>query len=254
MLHTRLKHSIWLTLLAALPLLASCASSESHPEQKWQGYPKYDIDSQVIYRIDDHRYLLMSNYPDCDYVRHFHYPMDVPRVYYRDDKLGVSQQLSPAVAYYRGKLIIDASKGNTIAFPAAPIGGCTTTDRGCPDPGITYSTDAGRTWQQMPLDGRSWGGRSNSPEQFKSYTVTVTDNAIFVSKGFTQDTERKPIGPDISYSSGPGAISAEKIVGGLPRAKGRTPSGMDRLTCDPKIKPRGVTYHKVSPTEYFELP
>ena len=239
-----------LTLLTALPLLASCASGDNYSEPKWQGYPKYDVDPQVIYRIDDHRYLLMSNYPDCDYARHFHYPMDVPRVYYRDDKLGISQQLSPAVAYYRGKLIIDAPKGNTIAFPAAPIGGCTTTDRGCADPGITYSTDAGRTWQWMPF----LPGRSSTPDNTSRYKIAVTDDAIFTDReGLVNHAIRYPVGHGISYKPlvMPNGISIE---GPFPSYKGKSPSGMERLICNPAIKPRSVTYHKVSPTEYFELP
>ena len=249
--YSPVKHRIWLTLLAALPLLVGCASSDNYSEPKWQGYPKYDVDPQVIYRIDDHRYLLMDNYPDCDYVEHYWNIMGVPRVFYRDDKLGISHRLGTGVAYYRGRLIIDAPKENTIAFPAAPVGGCTTGDRGCADPGITYSTDAGRTWQWMPIKGLGDGSFFN-PENYKNYTVTVKDGAIFLSQGFSQDTERRPVGPTISYKKY--SIPRDLIEYGLPRTSGKTPSGMERLTCNSAIKPRSVTYHKVSPTEYFELP
>lgn len=241
----------WPILFTAALLCSGCASSQRYPKQEWQGYPKYDVDPQVIYRIDDHRYLLMNNYPGCDYVRDFHYPMDVPRVYYRDDKLGISQQLSPAVAYYRGKLIIDAPNGNTIAFPAAPIGACTTRDTGCRDPGITYSTDAGRTWQWMPMEGRGSNVGFYNPNGHEKYTVTVTDDAIYLSMGY-REAERKPIGSGISYETG--HIPENQIQYGVPEPKAKTPSGMERLTCNPAIKPRSVTYHKITPTEYFELP
>lgn len=246
------QHRTWPILLAAALLCSGCASSQRYPEQKWQGYPKYDVDPQVIYRIDDHRYLIMDNYPDCDYVKHYWNIMGVPRVFYRDDKLGISHRLGTGVAYYRGRLIIDAPKRNTIAFPAAPVGGCTTGDRGCQDPGITYSTDAGRTWQWMPIQfiGSS---RPFNPGNYINYTISATDTAIFISRGF-DSSERRPIGEGISYESGLNKISEEKIKSGLPEFKGKTPSGMDRLVCDPAMKPRSVTYHKVTPTEYFELP
>jgi len=150
-----------------------------------------DAPPQVIYRIDDHRFLTLENYIACD---------KSGQVYYHDTKLGIKTRINTVnrdhrkkdgtviknyytgddqiqlknvqngIMAYKGILLYDATNG-MLAFPYVnnTWSGCDN-NRGC-DQGAMVSTDKGRTFYD-----RVYERSSNHPNSGDIFTV---GNSVF---------------------------------------------------------------------------
>ncbi|KPC52008.1 T6SS immunity protein Tli3 family protein [Amantichitinum ursilacus] len=199
-----------------------------------RGVPKYDVDPQVIYRIDDHRYVTLENYPSCVHKSRYD---DLGQVFYHDDKQAIKAELPGGFAIYQGRLVVDAPGGKNLAFPASPAGICGDKGTGA---AIAYSTDSGRTWQAL-----SYIDFGCDPDSTKNFSIVATDAAIFVENSTyrTYLGTRYPIAPGIDYRKPPLPAGYE-VTYGVPLPKAKTPSGMEHVVCDPSITARSVTYIK----------
>ena len=57
-----------LALLVSVAMLTSCVSDEERSRYSQPPpTPNYDVPAQVIYRIDDHRFISLENYSDCNH-------------------------------------------------------------------------------------------------------------------------------------------------------------------------------------------
>ncbi len=196
----------------------------------------YDSPPQVIYRIDDHRFVTLEHYRDCNYGETF----------YNDTRAGIRKQLGRGdVENYQGRLINADPTGKNLAFP-----GSAPPHFAAPDKGVAvellYSTDGGKTFDLMEYMDHS----SDPFEDSKDYTVAVTSDKLFVAKKYQYREDRPdydlmvdqyPLDPAVDlgkpyppgfHSDGAWASKKKLLPDGL-----RTPSGEDRLTCDPSIKP-----------------
>ncbi|KPC49885.1 T6SS immunity protein Tli3 family protein [Amantichitinum ursilacus] len=201
-----LKSAAFVLVLTGIALLNGCAiialpgaagavgSTRSNSE--WKGYPKYDVDPQVIYRIDDHRYVTMENYPDCEFKNHVSVD-GIQVVRYHDDKMGINTELVASFAAYKGKLIIAAPGGRNLAFPSTPWGACTYGEKGC-SVYIDYSTDGGITWGAI-----QYMQYATDIARTKEYSVVVTDDALYIQQG-NATPRQYPMGSQLSSARGPG--------------------------------------------------
>ena len=189
----------------------------------------YDSPPQVIYRIDDHRFVTLEHYRDCNHGETF----------YNDTRAGIRRQLGRGdFENYQGYLINADPTGRNLAFPASAPPHLATIDRGWAV-GLSYSTDGGKTFSSMDYMVHSFDPFEDS----KKYTVAVTGDSVYISKKISLDVDvfditRYPLVPGFVYGtkerlpSGRHIEFDTEIPGGL-----RTPSGQDRLSCDPSIKP-----------------
>lgn len=190
----------------------------------------YDSPPQVIYRIDDHRFVTLENYRSCNYGQ----------AYYNDTRAGIKANLGrTGIENYQGQLINADPTGKNLAFPASGPPGLPTRDRGL-DVYLRYSTDGGKTFKKFPYMERSLGPFEDS----KKYIVVVTGEALFVVKKYQYRMDlpdydlsvRKylfdPTGSSPILSDSAWASKRKLMPAGL-----RAPSNQDRITCDPSIKP-----------------
>src|SRR5262249_26294942 len=69
----------------------------------------YDAPPQVIYRIDDHRFVTLEHYRDCNYGE----------AYYNDTRVGIRTGLGRAsIEDFQGRLINADPSGKNLAFPS----------------------------------------------------------------------------------------------------------------------------------------
>lgn len=189
----------------------------------------YDSPRQVIYRIDDHRFVTLERYRDCNHGNTF----------YNDTKVAIRSYLGRGtVENFQGHAINADPTGRNLVFPAAtpPYTACS--DRGC-SLTMAYSTDGGVTFH-----GKKYSAHNFDPyKDSKDFTVVATKDALYVTEklGETTDrtaTTRYPMIPGFIYSAKeklPDGIHIDfdaKVPLGL-----RTPSGQDHITCDASIKP-----------------
>ncbi|NPT57898.1 hypothetical protein GNZ13_25850 [Paraburkholderia sp. 5N] len=188
-----------------------------------------DSPPQVIYRIDDHRFVTLEHYRDCNHGETF----------YNDKKKNIRQRIG--IGYFENfqRKIINADlSGNNIVLPLAFPQRLVCGDRGCTVV-LFYSTDGGENFHSivyMPHSFRPF-------EDSKKYTVTATKDALYVSEGLGETTDRTattryPLLPGLVY------FAKEKLPDGMHidfDAKAptglHTPSGQDHITCDVSIKP-----------------
>jgi hypothetical protein len=189
----------------------------------------YDSPPQVIYRIDDHRFITLEHYRDCNHGD----------TYYNDTVTGVRKYLARGtVENYQGRVINADPTGKNLVVPGAEVPEYVCGDRGC-NPVMMYSTDSGRTFYA-----KSYVNNSFDPFKYsKDFTIAATKDAIYVTEKLgettSQTTTRKYlINPDSIY------LEREKLPDGAPFVHSppaptglRTPSGQDRYTCDASIKP-----------------
>ncbi|MFP3757364.1 T6SS immunity protein Tli3 family protein [Cupriavidus sp. SIMBA_020] len=191
----------------------------------------YDVPPQVIYRIDDHRFVTLENYRDC------HHGV----TYYNDTKQGIRQRLGrEGIENYQGRLINADPTGQNIVIPSSAPPRTACSDRGCTT-SLLYSTDGGKTF---------FGARyMNSFNPFKDsakYTIAATADSLYIMKQYQYDASvskyplhesvdlRKPYPPGFQNESG-WASKRQLMPRGL-----RSPSGQERFTCDPSIRPANV--------------
>ncbi|WEY41573.1 hypothetical protein [Paraburkholderia sp. SUR17] len=189
----------------------------------------YDSPPQVIYRIDDHRFVTLEHYRDCNYGQ----------AYYNDTRAGIKTGLGRAsVEDYQGRLINADSTGRNLAFPSGAPPGLGTSDHGV-EVGLLYSTDGGKTFAAMGYMKHSF----NPFEDSKDYTVAVTKDSLFISQSISKtadavEVDRYPLFPGFVYEAKEKLPEGKHIEFDTKMPDGlRTPSGQDRIICDPSIKP-----------------
>jgi len=183
----------------------------------------YDSPPQIIYRLDDHRFVTLERYRDCYHGEAF----------YNDTKAGIHRILGRGtVENFQGRLINADPTGMNLVFAAGTAPHTSCGDRGC-NPVMAYSTDGGNTFHGMVYMRNSFNPFRDSND----YTIIATRDAIFVGhKWGDQDiyVKRYPLIPGYVYGRD-ASLEVERDVP-LP-ANARTPSGQDRITCDASIKP-----------------
>ncbi|MBW9108050.1 hypothetical protein JNB89_30335 [Paraburkholderia phenoliruptrix] len=189
----------------------------------------YDSPPQVIYRIDDHRFVTLEKYRDCNHGE----------TWYNDTEAGIRSHLGRGlVENYQGRLINADPTGRNLVFPAATAPGTVCGDRGC-NPMMAYSTDGGRTFNGMVY-------KDHSPDPYKGsmkFTVITTSDSVYVSETLdpdfnTVDTARYPMIPGFVYERRETLPEGKRIDFNASAPSGlRTPSGQDHITCDASIKP-----------------
>ncbi|KVO17294.1 hypothetical protein WK11_04445 [Burkholderia ubonensis] len=189
----------------------------------------YDSPPQVIYRIDDHRFVTLERYRDCNHGETF----------YNDTKVGIRQKLGRGdVENYQGRLINADPTGRNLAFPAAAPPHLATIDRGWTVE-LVYSTDGGKTFNSLDYMPHSFDPFEDS----KKYTIAVTRDSVFVSQKISEtadvsNVDRYPLVPGFVYGTKEKLPDEQRIAFNVKMPMGlRTPSGQDRFTCDPAIKP-----------------
>ncbi|TCW77440.1 hypothetical protein C5O80_34275 [Burkholderia sp. SRS-46] len=198
----------------------------------------YDSPPQVIYRIDDHRFVTLERYRDCNHGE----------TYYNDTHAGIRKYLGRGLfENFQGRVINGDSTGLNIVLPLAypPNLICGNGEKGCVVP-FWYSTDGGKTFRT-----RTYARHSFDPfEDSKRYTIAVTKDKLFVAKkyqyrmdrpDYDMHVEQYPLNPAIDlgrpYPLGFYSDSAWESKKKLMPDDLSTPSGQDRITCDPSIKP-----------------
>ena len=210
--------------------LSACVSDEERSRYSQpRPIPHYDVPAQVIYRIDDHRYVSFENYSDC-----FH-----GDAFYIDTRLGIRTDLGrEGVENFQGKLINADPSGRNLVFPMAAPPHTACSDRSCSTP-LIYSTDSGRTFHGMVY--------MKTFEPFKNstnYTIAANQDSLYVARESQYDThvQKFPLAPGIDlnrpypeglHSDSSWASKRKVMPSGL-----RAPSGQERLTCDASIRPK----------------
>jgi hypothetical protein len=226
----RVPHSIARVLLVigiSVLTLSACVSDEGRSRYS-QPIPHYDVPAQVIYRIDDHRYVSFENYSDC-----FH-----GDAFYIDTRLGIRTDLGrEGVENFQGKLINADPSGRNLVFPMAAPPHTACSDRSCSTP-LIYSTDSGRTFHGMV-----YMKTFNPFNRSKDYTMAANGDRLYVAEKIQDDayvieyplvqgidlTKPYPLGVRGSSFT---ASRRPTYLSGL-----RSPSGQDRFTCDASIRP-----------------
>ena len=182
----------------------------------------YDSPPQVIYRIDEHRFVTLEHYRDCHHGD----------TYYNDTRANTRKYLGRGYfENFQGRVINADPSGKNIVLPLAypPRVICGNGEKGCVMP-FWYSTDGGKNFATKVYADHSF----NPSEDSKRYVFAVTRDSIFISKKISGtvnvfDTDRYPIIPN---STGNRIEFDAKMPSNL-----RTPSGQDRIACDASIKP-----------------
>ncbi|WP_233425707.1 T6SS immunity protein Tli3 family protein [Paraburkholderia kururiensis] len=191
----------------------------------------YDSPPQVIYRIDDHRFVTLEHYRDC-------YHGDS---YYNDTRDGIRKYLGRGLfENFQGRVInADPSATNIVLPLAYPLRAfCGNGEKGCVVP-FWYSTDGGKTFHSKVYMDHSF----NAFEDSKDYTVAVTKDSLFISQSISKTTDavevdRYPLVPGFVYGTKEKLPEGKRIEFDTKMPAGlRTPSGQDRIICNPSIKP-----------------
>jgi hypothetical protein len=186
----------------------------------------YDSPPQVIYRIDDHRFVTLEHYRDCNHGQSF----------YNDTRKGFHDKIGNGLfENYQGKIVNADPSGNNIVLPFADPPHVVCGDRGCAT-FVWYSTDGGETFHVLTYMPHSF----NPYEDSKRYTIAVDSSRLYVSKARPVDSYvvSYPLIPGFVYS-GKGLLpEGHEIEFDTTMPSGlRSPSGQDHITCDASIKP-----------------
>lgn len=133
----------------------------------------FHVEPQIIYRLDDHRYVELSYYESCDSTPEDRYTAEA---YYYDTQLGIKTQISSNIRNFIGRIINADPTGKNIAFAGSP-NEFFVSDMGNGPQWVAYSTDYGRTFSNY-----SYGnGYSYTPiEDSEQFTVIITESEISV--------------------------------------------------------------------------
>jgi hypothetical protein len=196
----------------------------------------YDSPPQVIYRLDDHRYVTLERYRDC-----YH-----GETYYNDTQANIRQPLGRAgIEDYQGKLVNADPTGRNLVFPSGAPPHMASIDRGW-GVELLYSTDGGKTFHSMEYMPHSFDPFEDS----KEYIVIATGSKLYVARRyqFREDMSyydlmvdaylldshvdlNKPYPPGFS-SDGAWASKKQLIPHDL-----KILSADDHIHCDDSIKP-----------------
>ncbi len=189
----------------------------------------YDSPPQVIYRIDDYRFVTLEHYRDCNHGETF----------YNDTRAGIRRQLGRGdVENFQGSLVNADPTGRNLAFPAAAPPHLATNDRGWAVE-LMYSTNGGETFNTINYMEHSFDPFEDS----KKYSIAVTRDSVFISQKISEtadvsNVDRYPLVPGFVYGTNEKLPDGKRIAFDVKMPVGlRTPSGQDRLTCDPSVKP-----------------
>ncbi|AXF22675.1 hypothetical protein CUJ89_19350 [Burkholderia pyrrocinia] len=195
----------------------------------------YDSPSQIIYRIDDHRFVTLERYRDCNHGE----------TYYNDTHAGIRKHLGRGLfENFQGRVINADPTGMNIVLPLAypPNLICGNGEKGCVMP-FWYSTDGGQTFRATIYAKHSFDPFRDS----KRYTFAVVGDKLFVAKadyaveGADAYVREYPLikGIDLGKPYPPGVRGSSFAASKRPKyLQGvSTPSGQDRVVCDPSIKP-----------------
>ncbi|WP_412527639.1 hypothetical protein [Burkholderia lata] len=192
----------------------------------------YDSPPQVIYRIDEHRFVTLEHYRDC---RH-------GDAYYNDTRADIRKYLGRGhFENFQGRVINADPSGMNIVLPLAypPRAICGNGEKGCVVP-FWYSTDGGKTFATKIYTDHSFNPFMDS----KDYSFFATKGRLYVANRSADNDAyvvEYPMVPGIDLSKPyppgvrGGSFAASKRPGVF--SKLRTPSGQDRITCDASIKP-----------------
>jgi hypothetical protein len=212
---------------AMFALLQACAStppSFTYADFKDAKILPYDSPPQVIYRIDDHRFITLERYRDCDHGDTF----------YNDSKTSVRTYLGRGgIESYKGRLIIADPTERNVVIPSSGPPNLVCGDRGC-TVSLVYSTDGGRTF-----DGTDYMHSFKPYRDTAQYTILVTRDAYYVDKKRQYDSiaDRFPLLPGFQYGrdvlpDNNKIQSDVKLPTGL-----HSPSGQEQFSCDASIRP-----------------
>ncbi|KWA28736.1 hypothetical protein WT39_13480 [Burkholderia territorii] len=188
----------------------------------------YDSPPQVIYRIDDHRFVTLEHYRDC-------YHGDS---YYNDTRAGIRKYLGRGMfENFQGRIVNADPSGTNIVFPLAYPDGlvCGNGEKGCVVP-FWYSTDGGKTFATKVYMDHSF----NAFEDSKQYGTYVTQDRVYIEKKrqFDSYIVSYPLIPGFVYDGKSGIPNNKHVNYDTSIPSGlRTPSGQDRIVCDASIKP-----------------
>ncbi|WP_034299804.1 hypothetical protein [Herbaspirillum sp. RV1423] len=220
-----------------LAIGAGGCASDSLPSQEGESSPrpKYDVPPQTIYRIDDHRSIVLEDYDKC-----------YGDGYFVDAKANIRTKLWRGnFTNYAGRLIVDDSDEMNIVVPSAANSYCG--DRGCNVP-LLYSTDGGRTFKAM-----NYMQSYRPSKASENYSILVAKDGFYVvktteyGKGKIDNAVTKyPLAPGIEYGTVTGLPKGYHIeyLSNKPLPPLRTPSGQERFTCDASIRPSNLPKEK----------
>ncbi|MDT6961416.1 hypothetical protein QTN24_07885 [Cupriavidus sp. SZY C1] len=227
------RHILGVFAIAAF-LTTGCAKPSSNRSDE---VSSFDVPPQVIYRIDDHRFVSLEDYKHCYFGT----------TYYNDTRQGIRTKFGRGggIASYRGRLINADPTGQNIVIPSSYPPNAACPDKGC-NIAFIYSTDAGRTF----LSGGYYLRNSISPfKDSENYTVAASSDRIYIARRVTSAPNdfyvrqyplvpgidlRQPYPPGVrgaSFSS----LDRPNYLNGL-----RTPSGQEYVSCDDSIRPANV--------------
>jgi hypothetical protein len=219
-----------LAVLALLSLMQACSATQPYSFiladfLSVKELP-YDSPSQVIYRIDDHRFVTLEHYRDCYHGETF----------YNDTKANIRRRIGIGLFEdFQGRIINADPTGMNIALPLAFPPHISCGDRGCTVP-MWYSTDGGATFHLLTYMEHSFKPFEDS----KRYAIYVTQDRVYVKKQRQYDSYvvSYPLIPGFVYD-GRSDIPDNKHANydtTVPRDL-RAPSGQDRITCNASLKP-----------------
>ncbi|QTO45590.1 hypothetical protein J8I85_24465 [Burkholderia latens] len=188
----------------------------------------YDSPPQVIYRIDDHRFVTLERYRDCHHGES----------YYNDTRAGIRKYLGRGMfENFQGRIVNADPTGKNIVLPLAYPDGliCGNGEKGCAVP-LWYSTNGGKTFTTMIYINNSFDTFENS----KRYGIYATQDRVYVEKLRQYDSYvvSYPVISGFVYDGKSELPNKEHVNYDTSVPRGlRTPSGQDRVTCDASIKP-----------------
>ncbi|KVL28904.1 hypothetical protein WS98_26610 [Burkholderia territorii] len=238
-----MERSLMRHVIAIIALVAFVQGCTAQPPQRsafrlsdfWSSALKelpYDSPPQIIYRIDDHRFVTLEHYRDCHHGDS----------YYNDTRAGIRKYLGRGMfENFQGRIVNADPSGTNIVFPLAYPDGlvCGNGEKGCAVP-FWYSTDGGKTFATKIYMDHSF----NAFEDSEDYSIFVTKDRLYVANRSADDDAyvlEYPMVPGIDLSKPyppgvkGGSFAASKRPGVF--SKIRTPSGQDRIVCDASIKP-----------------
>jgi hypothetical protein len=221
-----------LSIATVIALFQGCAAQPPHTfmlaDFQRAAVLPYDSPPQVIYRIDDHRFVTLEKYRDCNHGI----------TYYNDTKAGIREELGRAgIENFQGRLINADPTGRNIVIPSAGPPEIACSDRGCTT-SLIYSTDGGRTFAGM-----SYMNSFHPFQDSKKYSVVVTKDGFYVAETIQDDAY--VIGYLLKRSGSPDQPNSVRIERETFTASKRphimdglhSPSGQERFTCDASIMP-----------------
>lgn len=198
-------------------------------------YAAYDVVPQVIYRLDDNRYVELNNYENCQPT---YEDEKVVKIWYHDLNRNIKTQLPSKVRNYQGKIINADSSGKNLAFPVMSDR-MTCMDEVCGESMVYYSTDYGKTFKSFYYLRYSDGTRDNRDEPrdslkySKNYLTTViTDKELVVYKQWGKSYKTTKIRLDKE--------DEDKIYGTEDPIIPPHTSFMENYQCDTNIKPKSI--------------